>query len=152
MICYEEQVEGCKQRSCSGNRSYETFEAVEEQFIAHFLWTVGQYWFVGRFLKDFWRFLKVASSKVIRSLKQLRSSLLHTFCGHLNNIAFLRLVDVGCVFEQLQMSSWVAADVRRALVGCRLKSGCAKTPSPLFFSSRNIMHLNLNKWQNLGQC
>ena len=124
MICYEEQVEGCKQRSCSGNRSYETFEAVEEQFIAHFSWTVGQYWFVGRFLK-------VASSKVIRSLRQLRSSLLHTFCGHLDNIAFLRLVDVGCVFEQLQMSSWVAADVRRALVGCRLKSGCTKTPSPL---------------------
>ena len=53
MFCYEEQVEGCKQRSSSGNRSYETFEAVEEQFIAHFSWTVGQYWFVGRFLEDF---------------------------------------------------------------------------------------------------
>ena len=102
--------------------------------------------------------LKVASSEVavetavMRPLKRLKSSLLHTFCGHLDNIAFLRLVDVGCVFEQLQMSSWVAADVRRALVGCRLKSGCTKTPSPLFFSSRKIMHLNLNKWQNIGQC
>ena len=31
--------EGCKQQS------YKIFEAVEEQFIAHFLWTLGQYCF-----------------------------------------------------------------------------------------------------------
>ena len=79
MICFEEQVEGCKQRSCSGNRSYETFEAVEEQFIAHFLWTVGQYWFVGRFLEDFLKVFECCNQQSYKIFEAIEEQFIALF-------------------------------------------------------------------------